>query len=134
MTEKPDGPFRAPLAPAVLAAVFFAGCAGALLRGVATPLFSLGAPWVGTLVVNTVACLLIGVLFARRAVLPPSVFLAATAGFCGGLSTFSRLAADIAEGWRGGGGLAALAPGLASIALGLLAVALGLAAGRRGGG
>ena len=43
----------------------------------------------GTLVVNVLGCLLIGLLFGYVARLPRDFLLLATTGFCGGFTTFS---------------------------------------------
>ena len=91
-------------------AVAIGGAFGALLRGafvrIAGPEDRLGwppgGPALATLLANTLGCLLFGawLIHGGRALagvgLEPTVLLevAVTAGFCGGLSTFSSLCAD----------------------------------------
>ena len=58
-----------------------------LMKGACTSSF----PW-GTLTVNLIGCLLIGViygLFARHSSISHSMCLLLTTGFCGGFTTFS---------------------------------------------
>lgn len=75
-------------------AVFVGGVLGVALRGM---LPSLPGDVVGTfLLPNALACLLIGALHAVHRRLPWRFSLFAVTGFCGGLSTFSGLAHELA--------------------------------------
>ena len=82
-----------------IVAVFIGGGIGAVLRYLAGLLcgFKLHQMPIATLTVNIVACFIIGVcyaLFQTKTNVPPSVKLALTCGFCGGLSTLSALALE----------------------------------------
>jgi len=84
----------------------------------------------GTLVVNALGCLLMGLIagtFAFRGHLPQEMRLFLTTGILGGFTTFSTFSLDAALLWeRGETGLAALYVG-ASLLLSLAGVAAGLA-------
>ncbi len=86
----------------------------------------------GTLAVNLVGCLLIGVLFslADRALLGPSGRLFFMTGILGGLTTFSTMALETATSYQDG----AAGLSLANLALnnvgGLLLVLVGMWLGR----
>ncbi|WP_411037289.1 fluoride efflux transporter CrcB [Shinella sp. BYT-45] len=84
----------------------------------------------GTLAINVLGCLLIGLVagvFAFRGHLPAELRLFLTTGILGGFTTFSAFSLDAALLWeRGEAGLAALYVG-ASVVLSLAAVAAGLA-------
>lgn len=112
-----------------------AGIGGACRHGVnvlAARLFGMGFP-VGTLVINVLGCLLMGLIagfFAFRGNLPQEARLFLTTGILGGFTTFSAFSLDAALLWeRGEVGLAALYVG-ASVILSLVAVAVGLAFSR----
>lgn len=87
----------------------------------------------GTLVVNVLGCLLMGLVagfFAFRGHLPQEARLFLTTGILGGFTTFSAFSLDAALLWeRGEVGLAALYVG-ASVVFSLAAVAAGLALSR----
>jgi CrcB protein len=87
----------------------------------------------GTLVINVLGCLLMGLIagaFALRVNLPQEARLFLTTGILGGFTTFSAFSLDAALLWqRGEAGLAALYVG-ASVIFSLLAVAAGLALAR----
>ncbi|MCR6499029.1 fluoride efflux transporter CrcB [Shinella sp. CPCC 101442] len=109
-----------------------AGIGGAGRHGVnvlAARLFGTHFP-VGTLVINVLGCLLMGLIagaFAFRVNLPQEARLFLTTGILGGFTTFSAFSLDAAMLWeRGEMGLAALYVG-ASVFVSLLAVAAGLA-------
>lgn len=120
------------------ATVLLAIAVGSALGGVARYLLGSAiqartGDWLpyGTLVVNFLACVLIGWLFIalrQRGDLSPAVQLFLTAGFCGGFSTFSALALDTAllvgndALWRATVNLAG------SLLAGLVGVRLGMAA------
>jgi CrcB protein len=88
---------------------------------------------VGTLVINILGCLLMGLVagfFAFRGHLPQEARLFLTTGILGGFTTFSAFSLDAALLWeRGEVGLAALYVG-ASVIFSLAAVAAGLALSR----
>lgn len=112
-----------------------AGIGGAGRHGVnvlSMRLFGPAFP-VGTLVVNVLGCLLMGLVagfFAFRGHLPQEARLFLTTGILGGFTTFSAFSLDAALLWeRGEAGLAALYVG-ASVILSLVAVAAGLALSR----
>jgi CrcB protein len=84
-------------------------------------------PW-GTLMVNLLGCLLIGViygLFAHHSNVSHAMCLLLTTGFCGGFTTFSTFANEGVQMLQSGniGGFAAYAS--QSLALGILLVILG---------
>ena len=113
--------------------VFLFGGLGALARvGVATALPARGLPW-GTLTVNVVGCLLIGVAFhwfeARGELLSPWR-LALIGGFLGGFTTFSAFGIETFELIRSGQLAVAAAYAAASLVLGLLAVGTGFGIAR----
>lgn len=109
-----------------------AGIGGAGRHGVnvlAARLFGTAFP-AGTLVINVLGCLMIGIVagtFAFRGHLPQEMRLFLTTGILGGFTTFSAFSLDAALLWeRGEAGLAALYVG-GSVVLSLVAVAAGLA-------
>ncbi|MGB3812341.1 MAG: fluoride efflux transporter CrcB [Shinella sp.] len=109
-----------------------AGIGGAGRHGVnvlAARLFGTAFP-AGTLVINVLGCLMIGIvagIFAFRGHLPQEMRLFLTTGILGGFTTFSAFSLDAALLWeRGEAGLAALYVG-GSLVLSLVAVAAGLA-------
>ncbi|EYR79182.1 fluoride efflux transporter CrcB [Shinella sp. 838] len=112
-----------------------AGIGGAGRHGVnvlAARLFGTAFP-AGTLAINVLGCLLMGLIagvFAFRGHLPQEMRLFLTTGILGGFTTFSAFSLDAALLWeRGEAGLAALYVG-ASVIFSLLAVAVGLAVSR----
>nr|WP_298096916.1 fluoride efflux transporter CrcB [uncultured Shinella sp.] len=109
-----------------------AGIGGAGRHGVnvlAAKLFGTHFP-MGTLIINVLGCLLMGLIagaFAFKVSLPQEARLFLTTGILGGFTTFSAFSLDAALLWeRGEMGLAALYVG-ASVFVSLLAVAAGLA-------
>ena len=79
----------------------------------------------GTLVSNTIACFLLGVLTALgHHQLHPGVSLLFSVGFSGALSTWSTLAKELGQLIRAGEYLRALYYGAATIALGVAAIGL----------
>lgn len=80
-------------------AVFIGGGIGAVLRYLAGLMcgFKLHQMPIATFSVNIIACFIIGfcyAIFQAKTNIPPSVKLALTCGFCGGLSTLSALALE----------------------------------------
>ena len=84
----------------MLVLVFIGGLLGTWVR-ISLPTLSPGlpgGPGTASLLPNGIACLLIGALHAARSRLPGYVPALGMVGFCGGLSTFSTFALDIATG------------------------------------
>ncbi|SCF14137.1 camphor resistance protein CrcB [Micromonospora purpureochromogenes] len=84
-------------------------------------------PW-GTLTVNVVGSLLLGMLVAVPA--GPAVTAALGTGFCGALTTWSTFGYETLRLTRDGNRLAALANVLLSVVAGLAAASLGYALAR----
>ncbi|WP_151525657.1 fluoride efflux transporter FluC [Serinicoccus kebangsaanensis] len=108
-----------------VACVAVGGALGALLRHVAS-LPPLG-PLRGTLVVNVVGALALGVLVGLGGRLPTWAFLLLGTGACGALTTWSTLAVHTWQLGRRSRRRAAAYLGL-SLLLGVLAAALGVGA------
>lgn len=108
--------------------IFGMGGAGALARVALAGLFPVRAlPW-GTLLVNVVGCLAIGILFAvfeEQRVLPAQWRIALVGGFLGGFTTFSAFGLELFELIQEGQWPAALLYAVASLCLGVLAVVAG---------
>ena len=88
---------------------------------------------VGTLAVNLLGCLFIGLVMEmvrEHPMLGPQTRSILVVGFLGGFTTFSAFGYETAELLRGGSFLLAALNVGGSIVLGLLAVSLGAAAGR----
>lgn len=84
----------------------------------------------GTLVVNAVGCLLIGVVFflaIERGHFSAQMRLLIVTGFLGSLTTFSTFGQETVDLLRNGRGLAALGNISANVVIGLAAVAIGWA-------
>ena len=94
----------------------------ALLAAVTPPQF----PW-PTLLVNLVGCGLLGILMGSRA--RPSTLLLVGTGLCGGLTTFSTFAVEVADLLRHNDGALGLAYLAASVVGGLAAFRGGRSAG-----
>lgn len=105
-------------------------CGGALRYYISTFMKSAcgqGFPW-GTLSVNLVGCLLIGLLlgiFSRCGVQSNSWSLLLTVGFCGGFTTFSTFANESLQMLQSGSTLNLIIYILASVIVGIALVALG---------
>ena len=113
--------------------VFVGGLSGAWLRN-SLPELSPGlpqGPGTSSLLPNGIACLLIGALHASRSRLPDYMPALCIVGFCGGLSTFSTFALDIAMGLSSGALAMTLGSGLFELVLGILLVLAGHAVMRR---
>jgi len=104
------------------------GGAGALARVALAGLFPVRAlPW-GTLLVNLLGCIAIGVLFAifeEERVLPPEWRIALVGGFLGGFTTFSAFGLELFVLAQSGQWIAAALYASASLVLGFAGVAGG---------
>ena len=94
----------------------------ALLAAATPPQF----PW-PTLLINLVGCGLLGILMGRRT--RPSTLLLVGTGLCGGLTTFSTFAVEVADLLRHEDGALGLAYLAASVVGGLAAFRGGRSAG-----
>lgn len=93
-----------------------------------TKYFPSAFPW-GTLSVNVLGCLLMGVLLSlgeRQSWMNNDLRLLWLTGFCGGYTTFSTFASENIQLWQSGQILTVIAYTIASVLLGLVAVWLGL--------
>ncbi len=110
------------------------GITGAAARWTVGELLS--SPTSTLLVVNTAGSFILGLATvightdAGRPLHLSPVRLGLTVGFCGGLTTFSALAVDVADRLRDGSG-AALGLALASVLAGIAALLLGRSIGRQ---
>ena len=83
----------------------------------------------GTFIVNTIGCLLIGIFYAlseKRNLLTPEWRLALATGFCGGFTTFSTFAYENMNLLRTGDYLYFALYAIGSVVLGIAAVYLGI--------
>jgi CrcB protein len=85
-------------------------------------------PW-GTLTVNVIGCLILGVLTGAMGSLPASTVAFAGTGVCGALTTFSTFGFETTRLLEEGSLLEAGLNALAGLGLGLLAAAGGYALG-----
>jgi CrcB protein len=85
-------------------------------------------PW-GTLTVNLIGCLILGLLTGAAHALPPHVLTLLGTGFCGALTTFSTFGFETVRLLEDGSLREAGLNVLAGLALGIVAAALGYAAG-----
>ncbi len=113
-------------------AVFIGGGTGAVLRylaGVlAVKVLNVNLP-VSTFVVNIAGYFILGFLFALFVSKPevnPALKLALTAGFCGGLTTFSTFSLELFEMLKNAQYMQVLVYLVSSLAVGLLAVWIGV--------
>lgn len=107
--------------------VAFGGAVGSVCRYLVSRLLEASFPW-GTLVVNILGSLLIGLLvgLSGKSIVSPDMKLLLVTGFCGGFTTFSTFANESFAMMRTGEVLiAALYVGV-SVAIGTLAVWLGM--------
>lgn len=113
-----------------LLAIFFGGGFGALSRyGVSILLrnYSIDFP-LATILVNIIGSLILGfvvALFWKGAPIHPTIKLAITVGFCGGLTTFSTFSWETFEMIKQGEFLLALLYTFISVLACVLAVSLG---------
>lgn len=105
-------------------------CGGALRYYISTLMKNLcnqGLPW-GTLLVNLVGCLLIGIvfgLFGKMGTQQSSWCLMLTAGFCGGFTTFSAFANESVQMLQSGNTINLIIYISTSVIVGIALVALG---------
>ena len=105
----------------------FLGGAARYLISVAMKTMSKGFPW-GTLVVNLVGCLLIGLLwgfFSRNATENSSWALFMTVGICGGFTTFSTFSKEALMMLQAGNFMSLLLYVAISVIAGIALVAAG---------
>ncbi len=103
------------------------GAAGSMLRWAVGRWLNVGFPW-GTLAVNVVGCIVVGLLFGlieRGQLSSPAVRVLLVAGFCGGFTTFSAFMGENLSMLRGGEFLQFALYAGGSLILGLAAVWLG---------
>jgi CrcB protein len=109
---------------------FFAagGGVGAIVRWLVVDVAPHGALDWGVLIVNTLGSLLLGMI-AAMALHPERrtnpLVIAAGAGFCGSLTTFSTLAVSVADELRDGSASTGLVRLAVSLATGLVAASVG---------
>lgn len=111
-------------------AVFTGGALGSFLRELLLAQELSVWPMSSSLVVNVIACVTIGWLYALRHTLHERVIHLWAVGFCGGLSTYSTFAADISAYLTRGELPTAVASASLEIFVGLLAVVIGERSGR----
>jgi CrcB protein len=110
--------------------IFLGGGLGSLVRFIISKIISQprgSFPW-GTLFANYLGCLLIGLLLGwalKNDSLRSELYLLATVGFCGGLTTFSTFSMESLHFLKTGNYLIFLAYTLSSLIGGLCWVALG---------
>ena len=85
-------------------------------------------PW-GTLIVNLIGCVVLGVLTGAAQSLPRDLVVFAGTGFCGALTTFSTFGFETTRLLEEGSLVEAGLNALGSLVLGVLAAVLGYAAG-----
>ena len=106
--------------------VMIGGALGAALRyatALLTNGFRLLTLPVGTLVVNLLGCILLGLLTGlaeRHAAIPRHTMLLLTTGLCGAFTTFSTFSAETIKALEGGQTLAAILYVAVSVVVGLL--------------
>jgi CrcB protein len=116
----------------MILAIAAGGVLGTLLRFITTSWITASWPkhfYMGTLIVNYVGCLLIGVLyglFLIRPDVPAELRAGLIVGFLGGLTTFSSFSLDTLRLLEGGQALLAIGYATASVVGGLLATWAGL--------
>ncbi|MFQ6574271.1 fluoride efflux transporter CrcB [Pseudomonas sp. UM16] len=117
---------------AVIAAVSAGGVAGTLLRFATANWVNAHWPrhfYLGTLAVNLIGCLLIGLLyglFLHRPIVPVELRAGLIVGFLGGLTTFSSFSLDTVRLLENGQAPLAFGYAAASVLGGLLATWAGL--------
>lgn len=113
--------------------VLLVGCGGAT-GSLARYLAGLALPWeanAATFAINVAGSLVLGLIVAGFAGRWPRLQLTLGTGFCGGFTTYSALAAGVAELTRTGGVAAALLLALGTVVCAGLASLVGVWIGRR---
>lgn len=114
--------------------VFGFGGIGAVARLALVGLFPVSAaPW-GTLLVNGLGCLAIGVLFEwfeERDILAPALRMGLVAGLLGGFTTFSAFGIEVLDLLEARRWLAGLSYAGGSVVLGVVAAAAGAVLARQ---
>ena len=107
--------------------VALGGAVGSVGRYLVSKWLEGGFPW-GTLTVNIIGCLLIGLLtgLVAKGTLTPEMKLLLVTGFCGGFTTFSTFANESFLMMKTGDALLAAIYVGVSVAMGILAVYVGL--------
>ena len=107
--------------------VALGGALGSVVRYLVSRWMKGTLPW-GTLTVNLVGCLLIGLLMGLMAKgsLSPEMKLLLVTGFCGGFTTFSTFANESFSMMKGGDVLTMALYVGGSVVVGILAVYVGL--------
>lgn len=129
VSETPRVPRQSTLLIVVL--VFIGGALGSLARELLVPMLPAPWFWVPILVVNLLACFLIGWLFVLRDRLQAWLSNFLVVGFCGGFSTFSHFSFELVTLGDSGAFLEALIYVVLAVALGLGAAVAGEALARR---
>lgn len=108
----------------IIVVTLIAGGLGAVVRHLVTRVVRV--PW-GVLAVNAAASLVAGAVLgtADAATIDPAIVHVLTAGFAGGLSTFSTLAVETVQLVREGRAWLALTSTAANLVLGTLAAVVG---------
>lgn len=123
-----------PSAPVKWWMVFAFGGLGALARVALLGLFPVRSALFGTLLVNALGCLAIGVLFEwfeTRELLSPEARTGLVAGLLGGFTTFSAFGIELLELLESGRLLAGLGYATGSVLLAVTAAALGAVLARQ---
>jgi len=107
--------------------VALGGAVGSVGRYLVSKWLESGLPW-GTLTVNVIGCLLIGLLtgLVTKGTLTPEMKLFLVTGFCGGFTTFSTFANESFSMMKAGDALLTALYIGGSVAIGIFAVYIGL--------
>jgi CrcB protein len=114
--------------------VFAGGALGSLARELLAPVLPAPWFWLPILLVNLLACFLLGGLFALRGLLRPEAMHFAAGGFCGGFSTFSHFSYEIVALADAGAAMEAAAYVGLAVGAGIAAAMAGEALGQRWSG
>lgn len=106
-------------------AVFAGGALGSAVREAVVPLLPFPAAYWATFTANVLASFAIGLLYAVRHRVHERWLHLGAVGFCGGLSTFSTFAAEVAGLAQAGDWAMAVVYPAVSIVCGIAAAAIG---------